>query len=259
MEFGEGIVAITGGASGIGAACAARFAAAGARVAVIDLDAASAARVADEIGGRAFMADVGDEASVLACAARIEAEFGRVSVLVNSAGIMQAPLRPFELDIETWDRVVRIDQRGTWIACLAFGRAMVARRAGTIVNIASVTALRSTPLHAYGPAKAAVVAMTESLAAEWGPERVRVNAVCPGYTLTPALAGKIESGERDPGEMTANAALGRLVQPAEIAEAVAFLASDRASAITGVSLPVDCGWLVAPPWHTYGGLRRNGV
>ena len=115
------------------------------------------------------------------------------------------------------------------------------------------------PLHAYGPAKAAVIATTECLAAEWGPAQVRVNAVSPGYTRTPAVAGgDRSSGERDPSALAGNSALGRLVEPSEIAKVVAFLASPLASAITGANVPVDCGWLVAPSWHTYGGLRAPG-
>jgi NAD(P)-dependent dehydrogenase (short-subunit alcohol dehydrogenase family) len=156
-----------------------------------------------------------------------------------------------------WDEVVRVDQRGTYVASLVFGARMVARRRGSIVNIASVAGMRSMPLHAYAPAKAAVIAMTECLAAEWGPAQVRVNSVSPGYTRTPALQVAIDKGERDVSALERNAALGRLVSPAEIANAVAFLASADAAAITGANLPVDCGWLVAGSWHTYGGLRES--
>jgi NAD(P)-dependent dehydrogenase (short-subunit alcohol dehydrogenase family) len=225
-------------------------------VAVVDINIDAAEAVAREIGGRAFVADVGDEASVEACAARIEAEFGPVAVLVNSAGILQMPLRPHDLPMKQWDDVIRIDQRGTYVACLAFGRSMIERGTGSIVNIASVTSLRSVPLHAYAPAKAAVASITECLAAEWGPSGVRVNAISPGYTLTPALQAQADRGERDLSKLAANAALQRLVGMDEVARAVAFLASDAASAVTGVNLPVDCGWLVATTWHTYGGLRE---
>ena len=117
--------------------------------------------------------------------------------------------------------------------------------------------MRSMPLHAYAPAKAAVIAITECLAAEWGPAQVRVNAVSPGYTRTPPLQAAIERGERDVSALAGNAALGRLVEPDEVARVVAFLAGPEASAITGVNLPVDCGWLLAPSWHTYGGLRQT--
>jgi NAD(P)-dependent dehydrogenase (short-subunit alcohol dehydrogenase family) len=115
--------------------------------------------------------------------------------------------------------------------------------------------MRSMPLHAYAPAKAAVISITECLAAEWGPANVRVNAVSPGYTRTPALQAAIDRGERDVSSLAGNAALGRMVEPEEIAKVVAFLASADAAAMTGANIPVDCGWLVTPSWHTYGGLR----
>jgi NAD(P)-dependent dehydrogenase (short-subunit alcohol dehydrogenase family) len=169
------------------------------------------------------------------------------------------PARPHDLPMSVWDDVVRVDQRGTYVACLAFARGMIGRRRGNIVNIASIAGMRSMPLHAYAPAKAAVIAITECLAAEWGPSGVRVNAVSPGYTLTPALKNAIDRGERDVSSLSANAALRRLVDPAEIARVVAFLVSDAASAMTGANVPVDCGWLVGTSWSTYGGLREaNG-
>ncbi|MGO9772400.1 MAG: SDR family NAD(P)-dependent oxidoreductase [Roseiarcus sp.] len=255
----EGIAVVTGGASGIGHACCKELAERGASVVVLDRDLAAAEKVADEIGGVAVEADVRDDVALGAAAARIERDHGPVRTLVNSAGIMQIPLPPQSLTLEMYDEVLRVDLRGTYLACVAFGLPMVARRRGGIVNIASVAGLRSMPLHAYAPAKAAVISTTQCLAAEWGPCQVRVNAVCPGYTLTPQLRARIERGERDVTALEANAAMGRLVDPVEIARAVAFLASPLASAITGVSLPVDCGWLVAPSWHSYGGLRAAGA
>jgi len=174
---------------------------------------------------------------------------------VNSAGVIQVPLPPEDLPLQVWDDVVRVDQRGTYLASVAFGRRMAQRRRGAIVNIASIAGMRSMPLHAYTPAKAAVIAMTECLAAEWGRSGVRVNAVSPGYTRTPALQAAIDRGQRDVTSLKENSALGRLVEPEEIARVVAFLVSDDAGAVTGINLPVDAGWLVAPSWNTYGGLR----
>lgn len=251
----SGVAVVTGGASGIGAACCRELAARGARVALLDRDERVHA-VAREINGRAWVVDVADEVALERCAASIEAELGPVEILVNSAGVIQVPLPPDRLSMTTWDEVVRVDQRGTYLAAVVFGTRMVARRRGSIVNIASIAGMRSMPLHAYAPAKAAVIAMTECLAAEWGPAQVRVNAVSPGYTRTPALQAAIDKGERDVCALERNAALGRMVEPVEIARAVAFLASADAAAITGANLPVDCGWLVAGSWHSYGGLRQ---
>lgn len=249
------IALVTGGASGIGEACVRLLAERGARVAVADIDSAGAGRVATAVSGLAVTADVADEAQVEAMTERAERELGPVDILVANAGVIQVPLPPEELSLADWDRVVAVDQRGVYLTCVAAGRRMARRGRGSIVTVASVAGLRSMPLHAYAPAKAAVIAMTECLAAEWGRSGVRVNAVAPGYTLTPALKAAIDSGRRDPGALAENSALGRLVEPREIALAVAFLASDEAAAITGATLPVDAGWLVGPSWHSYGGIR----
>jgi NAD(P)-dependent dehydrogenase (short-subunit alcohol dehydrogenase family) len=249
-----GVAVVTGGASGIGAACCRELAARGAQIALIDRDERVHA-LAREVGGKAWVTDVADETALGRCAEAIETELGPVEILVNSAGVIQVPLPPERLSMSSWDEVVRVDQRGTYVASVVFGTRMAARRRGSIINIASIAGMRSMPLHAYAPAKAAVIAMTECLAAEWGPSQVRVNAVSPGYTRTPALQAAIDKGEREVSALERNAALGRLVEPVEIARAVAFLASSEAAAITGVNLPVDCGWLVSGSWHTYGGLR----
>jgi len=189
-------------------------------------------------------------------AQRIEQEVGPVSMLVNAAGIIQGPmLRPQELSFETVERIFRVNLLGTHAACVAFGSRMVRRGAGAIVNLASIAGMRSTPLHAYGPMKAAVIQLTENFATEWGPSGVRVNCLSPGPVLTPALQQAIDAGQRDRTQMEGCAASGRIVLPVEVANAAAFLLSDAASAITGVNLPVDHGWLVASSWASFGGLR----
>ena len=251
----SGVAVVTGGASGIGLACCRELAQRGATVALVDRD-QRAHDVAKELGGRAWIVDIADDDAVERCAEQIENEFDAPEVLVNSAGIIQVPLPPEQLSMRVWDDVIRIDQRGTYVACVAFGKRMAARRRGSIINIASIAGMRSMPLHAYAPAKAAVISITECLAAEWGPAQVRVNAVAPGHTRTPALQDAIDKGERDIAMLENQNAFGRLVEPVEIARVVAFLASAEASAITGATIPVDCGWLVTPSWHGYGGLRR---
>lgn len=114
--------------------------------------------------------------------------------------------------------------------------------------------MRSGPLHAYGPAKAGVIHVTQILAAEWGREGVRVNAISPGFVLTPVIQQAIDAGLRDTTAMSEMSAIGRMVQPEEIAEAACFLLSDAASAITGINLPVDNGWSTAITWQTHGGV-----
>ena len=250
------IVVITGGASGIGASCAASLARDGWQVVIADRDIERARAVATATGGHAVEIDVANAAGVNRVATWVEQSIGPVVGLVNSAGITQRPLPPHELDMTDWDLVHTIDFRGSYVSALAFARAMLARRRGSIVNLSSIAGSRSMPLHAYAPAKAAVISMTECLAAEWGPAGVRVNAVAPGYTLTPMLQAAIDCGERSVAGALSNTPLRQLVSPEQVAEAVAFLLSGRAAAITGVNLPVDGGWLVGATWDMYGGLRE---
>jgi NAD(P)-dependent dehydrogenase (short-subunit alcohol dehydrogenase family) len=254
----EGVAVVTGGGSGIGAACCRELSAAGASVVVLDRNLEGAEAVAKEVGGKAYLGDVTDDAGLAAVAAKIEAEVGPVTTLVANAGILAFPARPFDVSMDTWDEINRVDQRGVYLSCVVFGRAMVQRRKGAIVTIASIAGMRSMPIHGYASAKAAVISITQCLATEWGPAGIRVNAVSPGFVQTPALQAAIDKGERDVSLLKANAAMGRTVRMDEIAKAVVFLSSDTASGITGVNLPVDCGWLVTGSWHTYGGLRQPG-
>ena len=256
MNFADRIVVVVGGASGIGAACVRQFAADGARVVVADRNLAAAEQLAASLHCTAVMIDVAEEASVNDVAMRIATDVGPVDVLVNSAGVLQRTLPPERLSLKEWDHVARIDLRGTYLCCAAFGSAMAARDGGAIVNIASVAGMRSGPLHSYGPAKAGVISLTECLAAEWGRKGVRVNTVSPGFTLTPALQRGFETRTLDEEKLRDVTALGRLVLPDEVARAVVFLSSDAASGITGANLPVDCGYLVATPWAAYGGVSR---
>ena len=254
MTFVGRIAVVTGGASGIGAACCQMLAARGARVVVADLDRARAEALAAELGGLALALDVSTRDANEAAAAEVETRLGPVDLLVTSAGIIQRPVRADAMSEADIEQVVRVDQIGTFHSAVAFGTRMARRGRGAIVTIASIAGMRSMPLHAYAPAKAAVIEMTRCLAAEWGRSGVRVNAVSPGYTLTPALGAAIEAGERDPALLEQSSALGRMVTPDDIAEAVCFLASDAARCITGINLPVDAGWLAAGSWASYGGL-----
>ena len=251
------IAVVTGGASGIGLACAQLLAARGATVAIADRDLAGAGRAAAACGGRAYAIDVGIASALEPLAELIERELGPVDMLVNAAGIIQGEtLRPEELGPEIFERVFRINLMGTHAACTAFGSRMARRRKGSIVNLASISGMRSTPLHVYGPMKAAVIQLTENLAAEWGRSGVRVNCLSPGPVLTPALQQAIDQGQRDKARMESSSASGRIVAPLEVAHAAVFLLSDDASAITGVNLPVDHGWLVANSWASFGGVRE---
>lgn len=251
------VAVITGGASGIGEACARLFAARGAKIVVADVDGAGARAIADELGGMAVVMDVTSAASITEGAAQAEASVGPADILVTSAGITHLPLTAAALPSQDFDRVQEIDLRGTWLTAVAFGKQMIANGQGAIVTIASITGMRSVPLHSYAAAKSGVISLTASLAADWGRHNVRVNCISPGFTLTPLLESRFASGERDPANMIRDAALGRLAEPSEVAKAAAFLASGEASAITGINLPVDCGWLAAVTWNTHGAPRES--
>ena len=249
------ISVVTGGASGIGIACVRKLLGRGDKVIVLDLGDGQQDELAQNPDVAFYRCDVSDEAQMRDTAASIASRFGEIHSLINSAGIIQRPLPPEELSMQDWDRIVSVDQRGTYLSCLVYGTLMARQGHGAIVNIASITGLRSAPLHAYAPAKAAVISMSQCLAAEWGRSGVRVNSISPGYTLTPALQKEIDAGQRDVTTLAQHTALGRMVHPDEVADAAAFLTSDSSSAITGIDIPVDAGWLVGNGWATYGGVR----
>jgi NAD(P)-dependent dehydrogenase (short-subunit alcohol dehydrogenase family) len=163
MSLAGRVAVVTGGASGIGLACAKRLGQAGARVVVADVNVERGREAADQIGAAFVEVDVLDEASIESCASTIESDIGPVEMLVTSAGILQPPLDPHALATEIWDRVIGTNLRGTYLSCRAFAAPMIRRGRGSIVTVASVTALLSAPLHAYAPAKAAVVSLTQTL------------------------------------------------------------------------------------------------
>ena len=243
---------VIGGANGIGAATSRLMVERGWRVVVGDIDTEAAQRLAYEISGHAFATDVSSMAAMEQLAAKIESEIGPVASLVVSSGAFQENVPIAKTPIELWERIMRVNLDGTYFANRAFGMRMAARGYGSIVNVASVLGMASSPAHAYGPSKAGVINLTQSLAGEWGRAGVRVNSVSPGVTLVPRVIARIKAGSIDPD---AHMALGRCIEPIEVAEGIEFLASDRASAITGINLPIDAGWLTAGIWERYGGVR----
>lgn len=254
-SFKDRTVLVTGGASGIGLACLHALATAGARVISLDRNINDAGELPEAARQEAI--DVCDRAALEDLQRRLGDEGVDVDCLVNCAGIVQSPHRPAELPSDEFRRVLSVDLEGTFNACSAFGTQMAKRGSGAIINIASVAGMRSMPLHAYSPAKAGVISLTECLAAEWGRSGVRVNAISPGYTLTAALQSQIDLGNRDPRRLAENTCLGEIIRPQHIADAVLFLLSDNASMITGINLPVDAGWLAAGSWNTFGGVRES--
>ncbi|MEO3807745.1 3-hydroxybutyrate dehydrogenase [Sphaerisporangium sp. B11E5] len=236
---------VTGGAGGIGLACARRLAAAGARVVIVDVREDLAREAAAELGGEAVAADLTDMAAVdaLDCAG--------VDILVNNAGFQHvAPIEEFPP--ETFAAITRIMVEAPFRLLRRMLPGMYERGYGRVVNISSVHGLRASPYKvAYVTAKHALEGMSKVVALEGAPHGVTSNCVNPAYVRTPLVERQIDDQARVHGlapeqvvrdVMLAPAAIRRLIEPEEVAEAVAYLCSPQASMITGVSLTIDGGW-----------------
>ncbi|VIO77804.1 SDR family NAD(P)-dependent oxidoreductase [Bradyrhizobium ivorense] len=248
----DGTILVTGGSRGIGAATASLLADQGHRVVIVDIAPEPLAGTNAILWPAPF--DVASEAAVVTGVADIEKAHGPITGLVNAAGVF-GKMHPIErVRMEQWDREVNIDLRGTFLVARSVGVAMAKRRHGAIVNVASVAGMTSGPIHAYTAAKAGVIQITQTLAAEWGRAGVRVNAVSPGFTRTAMLEAGIASGALDKELLARPTAMNRLVEPVEVAQAIAWLLSPLSSGVTGINLPVDAGYIAGTSWAAYGGL-----
>ena len=246
----EGRVAlVTGGANGIGRACVERLQAAGASVVSCDIDVVAGKEAADALAGgpapvEFVPADVTSEEQIAAATTFAIERFGSIDVVVANAGID----RPFDAATMTereWDDFLSVDLKSVWLSVKPALPHMRAQRRGAIVTIASIHAfVTSRGKFPYAGAKSGVVGLTRSLALDNAEHQIRANAVCPGYVRTRMLMRGIESAE-DPEaaerEMLAIHPLGRIAEPIDIANVVAFLASDEARFVTGATLLVDGG------------------
>lgn len=233
-------VLITGGAGGIGSATAARFVEEGARVLILDRDAAACARLAAALPGLAgwIAADVAEPHDVARAFAELDGRLGGPDVVINNAGIS---LRHPFVDITTdeWRQVIDVNLGGVFYVAQQAARRMLARGGGVILNMGSTNGLMGYPYYAdYNASKAGVIELTRSMALELAPT-IRVNAVCPGFILTP-----MQEAEYSPDMQRVFAAklpLARLGRPADVAALLAFLASDDAAFITGQAVVIDGG------------------
>ncbi|MFD4443065.1 3-oxoacyl-ACP reductase FabG [Nocardia sp. NPDC058519] len=240
---------VTGAARGIGAATAARLARDGFTLAVVDLDADAAVLAAGKInaaGGTAIGlgCDVADEAQVNDAVARTVAELGSLDVLVNNAGVLRDNLL-FKMSVDDWDTVMAVHLRGAFLCSKAAQKHMVDNGGGAIVNTSSVSALGNRGQGNYAAAKAGIQGLTRTLAMELGPFGIRVNAVAPGFIATEMTAATAARMGVSAEELQAKTAgitpLRRVGVPADIANVVAFLASDDAGFVTGQTVYVDGG------------------
>lgn len=238
---------VTGAARGIGRAMALRFAREGSNLALIDLrveDLGETQSLAQDLGveARTYAANVADEQAVCAVMERIVADFGRIDVLVNNAGINPHYGSIEKTSLEDWNQILAVNLTGVFRCCKLLGSLMTDKRAGSIINISSIAGhvglKRQAP---YGAAKGGVEQFTKSLAHDWAQHGVRVNAIAYGYVTTDLTAGVLSHEHIGP-RLLARIPMGRFARLEEVAGAAVFLAADASSYVTGHSLLVDGGW-----------------
>ena len=243
IHFGlrDRVVIVTGGAQGIGEACARRFAREGARVVVADVQDARGQALAAELGASYLHCDVGDKAQVDALVAQVMRAHGRIDVLVNNAGIFKAAdfLDVTEAD---FDAVLRVNLKGAFLVGQAVAREMARAGRGSIVNMSSVNSVLAIPdIASYNVSKGGINQLTRAMALALADRGVRVNAVGPGTIATELAAQAVLTSEDARHRIMMRTPMKRLGEPREIADVVAFLASDAASYITGEIVMVDGG------------------
>ena len=244
------VVLVTGAAQGVGFATAMMFAETGNHVVMTDvqpLDAQVELLAANGGSISALSGDVSSEDFIIELAEKIAREHKAVDVLVNNAGI--SLICPAEdTSIEQWQRVMSINLTGPFLLCREFGKQMLARQKGNIVNVASIAGLHGViDRAAYNASKHGLVGLTRTLAAEWGSRGVRVNAVCPGWIKTEMDEADQGSGAYSDTDIINRVPMGRFAKPEDVARAIAFLAQED-SFINGASLPVDGGWIADASW-----------
>jgi NAD(P)-dependent dehydrogenase (short-subunit alcohol dehydrogenase family) len=244
VTFAGKTVAITGAAGGIGQALCRHFGAAGAKIAAVDrretvVEFVSALKK-EGFAAEAAVADIGEARAVKAAFADLAGRLGEIDILINNAGVSSRTTLA-STDPRAWSEDINSNLNGAYSCAHAVLAGMTSRRSGVIINIGSVNGVAALGDPAYSAAKAGMIAMTRSLAQEYGRYGIRVNIVLPGTVRTPIWD---ERARKDPAVLRTLERwypLGRIVEPGDIVNAVAFLASDLAAAITGVALPVDCG------------------
>ncbi len=239
---------VTGAAGGIAGEIARKFAAEGAAVACLDIDGDGARRIAAEIeaaGGRAepCPGDVSDADSVKACVEHAAEAFGRLDIVVNGAALGEALGNVVELDLAEWQQALATNLTSVFLVCKYALPVIAASGGGSVINIASQLGRVAVPRRpAYVTSKAAVIQLTRSMAIDFATDNIRVNSLSPGATETSRLLRTHETMEKARAALVPKHPIGRLGQPAEIADAALFLASEESGFMTGADLVVDGGY-----------------
>ncbi len=243
MRLNNKVAIVTGGGSGFGAAICRRFVDEGAKVVLVDCHADRGGAIATAIGAAFVEGDVASDELARRMVQTAVDRFGRLDILVNNAGAAQAPTPIVDTDAHDFDRLIAVNAKAIFLAAKYAVPVMRRQGGGVMLNTVSVAAIRPRPnLSAYNASKGAALVLTKSLAIELAPDRIRVNAVCPGPGDTPMLATFVGGdSEAHRSSFLSSIPLGRLTAPDDIASTMVFLASDEASFITGAVLEVDGG------------------
>lgn len=248
MRLNDKVAIITGASSGIGSACALRFAREGAKVVVADIVAKGGNQVVASVktgGGKAhfIQTDVTKPEEVERMVAKTVERYGRLDVLFNNAGVNPTG-DVVSTSLEDWDRVISVNLKGVFLGCKYAIPAMIRSGGGSIMNMGSTSGLEAGPFPqaAYEATKAGVIALTKSAAQDFAGKNVRVNCICPGGTLTPMVKQILDKMDPKARDAYINVhPMGRLARPEEIASLAVFLASDESSFMTGAAIPIDGG------------------
>ena len=245
-EYKDKVVLVTGAASGIGRAAALAFAKEGAKVAVSDIqehEAIETVKMIEKHDGTAMFVgcDVSNENNVISMIKSVVDKWGRLDCAFNNAGTEGTPAPTTECTVENWEKTINVDLKGVWLCMKYEIPEMIKLGGGTIVNCSSIAGLVGfETIPAYVASKHGVIGLTETAALEYGKQNIRVNAVCPGPIRTPMLS-RFTGG--DTSQFETDDPMGRVGEPEEVAEAVIWLCSNKASYVTGQALAVDGGWV----------------
>ncbi len=255
------VAVITGAAQGIGRRTAEVLAAEGYALALLDLQSCETTQAAVQAAGAEateYLGDVSDEGVVIRAARTVQKRWGRVDVLVNNAGI--SFIKPAEaVEADEFRRVLEVNLVAPFLLARHFGAMMLAQRAGSIVNVASIAGLMGvSDRSAYNTSKHGLIGLTRTLAAEWGGRGVRCNAVCPGWVKTEMDAADQARGTYADADITDRIPMGRFATPEDVARAIAFLADPvKSGFVNGQALAVDGGWTTDASWQSLRLSKRS--